>query len=350
MNILHVVVLFAIAMECATASTYPSPQFRTAIDTDDLKAAVDLCKQNRYLCSKEIDYVIETKLPEFVVQFIRQAGEVNRFTLARVYAKGSPETVKKVLDELPFADYDLSEVASLSELMCSPDDALSLISRIKVPALQEHAVSGGISRLFPAHTDCVDPMLTVLGDSKFLNKRVKDTAVQVVFERGAYFEQDYWIERFWDHSAITPEIYAKGLYKSWSFYEQHNPVFSKLLERADRGDLLVALSDKHKNESFIAFSQVEEALPAAHPEGTRQSTRQKAETSRRIIAEATGTSQELEGFGDIFSAYATAHPTTRKRAKTTKQTVTEVTKTRTPEPTPEIGDILGDYVGEDEEG
>ena len=52
---------------------------------------------------------------------------------------------------------------------------------------------------------------------------------------------------------------------------------------------------------------------------------------------------------DITGSFLTGRPTTRERAKAVRQTIGEVTKTRTPQPTKEIGDILSAYVGEDEE-
>ena len=52
---------------------------------------------------------------------------------------------------------------------------------------------------------------------------------------------------------------------------------------------------------------------------------------------------------DITGSFLTGRPTTREKAKVAKQTIGEVTKTRTPLPTKDIGDILSDYVGEDEE-
>ena len=113
MNFLHAAVLSAIVIEYVSASADVEAQFRTAVDDNDLATAATVCKENRSLCSKGIDYVIERKPFEFVVGFIKAAGEVNTFTLARVYKKTS-EAVKNVLDGLSFSDYDFTKAEGVN--------------------------------------------------------------------------------------------------------------------------------------------------------------------------------------------------------------------------------------------
>ena len=202
MKLLYTVILSAIVMGYASASTDPQSQLRTAVDNDRLEEAVALCKQDRDIYDHEIDYVIAKKQPDFVVKFIKGAGEVNVFTLHMLYKKGSFETIKKVLDESGFTDHDLTYLAEKTVVTCSPEKFLDLLGRIK-PELREHAVRKGFYNIFNSHRSCVDPLLTALESSTFDN-RLKDAAIQEVFKEGAYHRQDEWVVPFLDHPAITP--------------------------------------------------------------------------------------------------------------------------------------------------
>ena len=90
-------------------------------------------------------------------------------------------------------------------------------------------------------------------------------------------------------------------------------------------------------------------MKTAAPGGTRHKTYdiQSAKIAKETFDEITG--KEFSGITDITGSFLTGRPTTRERAKAVRQTIKEITKIRTPEPTKEIGDILGAYVGEDEE-
>ena len=242
MNFLHAAVLSAIVIEYVSASADVKAQFRTAVDGNDVAKAAKVCKENKSLCSEEIDYVIERKPSEFVVGFIKAAGVVNRFTLASIYKKTSATKrasgfIEKVLDEIEFTDRDLAEVASQYEQVCVPQQFIELVSRIQNGEIQAYAVRVGISDLFPGHIDCIDPLLGALEDSTSLSKGVKDTTIQAIFNRAAYSRNSALVRRFCHHPAVTHEVYAEGIISSWTIYETENTVFPILLEEAERGDL-----------------------------------------------------------------------------------------------------------------
>ena len=123
-----------------------------------------------------------------------------------------------------------------------------------------------------------------------------------------------------------------------------------LLKQADRYDLEAVKEKAGYADLNSEFRDaIEEALKTAAPGGTRQHKYlvQSAKIAKETFDEITG--KEFPGITDITGSFLTGRPTTRERAKAVRQTIGEITKTRTPEPTKEIGDILGAYVGEDEE-
>ena len=270
------------------------------------------CKKN-YFCYDEIDYVIEKKLPEFVVQFIKQADLVDRHTLIDVCAEGSLETVQKVLDEVPFTEGVLLNAASSHHLICSPGNFLYLLSRIEREYLRDNAVRSAFGKWYPKNADCAGRALDALESSTLMSKRVKDSAVKAAFIAAVSNGKDSLVERLYDHPAITPEEYTEGLYTAWDPTGKNNQVFSKLLERADEADLEMALSGKcHCGlGKDMAREQIKGRKGKAAPAGSRQSTREKAEAARKVVGETTETPLEDVGFGDIISGYATVRPTDR---------------------------------------
>ena len=148
-----------------------------------------------------------------------------------------------------------------------------------------------------------------------------------------------------EHAAITTELYADALILTAEWGKDHC-VRQFLLEQADRYDL-EAVKERPDyaglNSGFR--DEIEKALKTAAPGGTRQHKYlvQSAKIAKEAFDEITG--KEFSGITDIIGSFLTGRSTTRERAKAVRQTIGEVTKTRTPLPTKEIGDILDDYVG-----
>ena len=152
------------------------------------------------------------------------------------------------------------------------------------------------------------------------------------------------------HAAITPELYADALIVT-AYWWIGNYMRPFLLKNADQYDL-EAVKEKAGYADLSAYffrNAIEETLKTAAPGGTRTRTYdiQSAKIAKETFDEITG--KEFSGITDIIGSFLTGRPTTRERAKAVRQTIGEVTKTRTPPSTKDIGDILGAYVGEDEE-
>ena len=224
-----------------------------------------------------------------------------------------------------------------------------LLNKIVTPEDQEKVVEKGIVQLV-SHDKETFPLLDALKDKTFRSERLEHFAIQKAFMGGvkgggvALLPVDIC-----EHAAITPELYADALIVT---AEKGNDVFTRqlLLKQADRYDLQ-AVKEKEGYEGLNAGFRdaIEEALKTAKPEGTRwpKYLVQSAKIAKETFDEITG--KEFPGITDITGSFLTGRPTTRERAKAVRQTIEEVTKTRTPLPTKDIGDILGVYVGEDEE-
>ena len=59
--------------------------------------------------------------------------------------------------------------------------------------------------------NCIDPLLVALEGKKFLSDRLKEVVIQEAFKEGAKHHNSTWVERFFDHPAVTPDVYANGL-------------------------------------------------------------------------------------------------------------------------------------------
>ena len=56
-------------------------------------------------------------------------------------------------------------------------------------------------------TECLDPLLNALeGNGSF--KHLKDVAIKEAFKSGSLHGNKSIVERFHDHPAVTPEVYA----------------------------------------------------------------------------------------------------------------------------------------------
>ena len=275
-----------------------------AIDEGNLETAVELCEQKEDLCYKELEYAIETKDSDFIVNFIKQSERIDEWAVVALYMKGSKETREKVFGEIGFGQITLKVAAESSELMCSPEKLFDLLGRIKTSEGQEDAIDGGIWVLFKEkRTDCFDSLLAALKGKEFLNKHLEEVAIREAFEAGVYHHDDMWVERFFDHPAVTSEVYVHGLVCSGDDNAQ-DPVFKWLLAEADRADLQTIQSDEYYADRNTEFHDaVEQALRTASPAGSRPSTPEKAKRAKELFNELTTGATATQGPGDIIASY-----------------------------------------------
>jgi len=155
-------------------------------------------------------------------------------------------------------------------LICSPDDLVKLLGKIEKQEDQEGAIENGVRNLFHQDcTECLDPLLAALEGNGSL-KHLKDVATKTAFERGSSLDNQPIVERFYDHPAVTSEVFAKGLISS-GFQSIQEPIFAFLLAEADQDDLIAVKKDAHyKYSTSEGFKKViDKALLIAKPGGTR---------------------------------------------------------------------------------
>ena len=215
-------------------------QVRDAIDKSDFETFSMLCEYNWELYKGGFDYVIETKPLDFLIEFIKKTKDTNTYTLAALYDKGSMAIIEKVFEEIEFSQKELLLAASQPEIACSIENFFDLLNRMKTSKDQESAVSIGINTLFQVErTDHIDPLLAALKRKDFLSGHLRNIAIQRAFFESAWSYNDFWPKRFYNHPAITSDVYAKGLVAS-SEYVEDSPIFLWLLAKADRNDLQAA--------------------------------------------------------------------------------------------------------------
>ena len=57
------------------------------IDDSKFGTVKELCERDEVLCEKAINYVIDTKDPNFITEFIKGTGFVTAYTLVALYRK-----------------------------------------------------------------------------------------------------------------------------------------------------------------------------------------------------------------------------------------------------------------------
>ena len=353
MKFLQAVVLSAICVGYVTTSDpgyVGSYGLHRAIDEGRLDIAVELGKQNETLGARGVDYVIRKDNPNLIANFVNQTNQANASTLEELWNESPIETVEKVIERVDFLQQALVDVVSSCSVMgYSPDKLLVLLNKIVKPEDQEKALGKGIERLV-RRSEETSPLLNALKGKTFRSERLEYIAIQKEFTEGVKRGRiNHWPEDICNHAAISPELYADVLTVAAKWLK-HDPMLPFLLKQADRYDL-EAVKEKAGYAGLNAgfHDDIEKALEKAAPGGTRQHKYlvQSAKIAKETFDEITG--KEFPGITDITGSFLTGRPTTRERAKAVRQTIGEITKTRTPEPTRDIGDILNDYVGEDEE-
>ena len=318
---------------------------RRAIDEGRLDIAVKLCKQNEKLGKAGIEYVIEKDDPDLIASFVNQTKQANARTLKEVWRNSSAKTFEKVIKKVDFPQQALVDLTATYNLGHYPETFLVVFNKIVKAEDQEKVVEKGIGQLVSSSKE-TSPLLNALKGKTFRSERLEYLAIQKAFMEGVKRGRVNLLPTdICEHAAITPELYADALIETADWWIG-NCMRLFLLQNADRYDLQAVKEKAGYADLESEFRDViEEALKTAAPEGTRQHKYlvQSAKIAKETFDEITG--KEFPGITDITGSFLTGRPTTRERAKAVRQTIGEVTKTRTPEPTRDIGDILSAYVG-----
>ena len=245
MNILRVLVLFAIFLKCVVASGDDvGVRFKEAVDKEDFEWLNE--NFERWERRKDLLDDVIAKGAGVTVWLIQKVESAKRCVLAALFDKGEG-MIDGVLEGIEYEDDDLYNLTSFRpELAGSPEKFFNVLGKIKKPWNQDEAVRGGVSSLFAAMSpDLVVPLVNALGEEKFKSDRLKEEAIRWAFFEGARRGNRGIVELYCEHPAITSERYVSGLYWSWKDGKP-NQVFQFLLEQADQGDL-----DKAKEPGYL---------------------------------------------------------------------------------------------------
>lgn len=191
-----------------------------AIDGNKFDTVKELCEQDELLCEKAINYVIDTKDPNFIAEFIKRTGFVTGYTLVALYRKPRATSMDMV-DKIGPSLEDWDRMTSQSNPMPSPDEVIAILNKIPITEGQEDAVMIDTQWLFiNKQTEYFYPLPDALEGKGFLSKFLKFDAIQTAFLYGVQHKDETWTESLYSHPFIPSTIHAKGLYPSEGFSAQ----------------------------------------------------------------------------------------------------------------------------------
>ena len=269
MSILKVSILLAIILKCVIASeSVVAPDVIKVLEGEGFKSI----KKNwrKWIGRKDLFDYMATKDPEFISKFINRIRSAKERTLAALFLH-RPEMVDDVLRRIGHTDNDLIYLtdhrAELAELH---ENLFKLIGKIKYWKNQKEAVVWGVKCLIVANKHAsIIPLITALEDRSFKRGDLRNVAIRVAFHEETRYGVQGIVEEFHEHPAITSKKYGDGLARAWGY--DKSAVFSFLLFRADKCDLMKT-QDSWCYESCARFRKIiDHVLETAAPPGTRRS-------------------------------------------------------------------------------
>ena len=273
MNILYTTTLSAIFIKCVSASSDDALfQFRKAVDEGSMDRAAYLYESIRGEhgeMDEMFNHVVDTRDQEFIFKFAKQAKVGEGHLLATLHRKRSPKMIEEAFKVFKFGQKNLVYAASRPELMCSPNDLFNLLGKIERQKDRETVINLGVFNLFNNNRpECFDPLLDAFESNESF-RHLSDVAIQSAFKSGTVNGVKMSVERFHDHHAVTPEVYAQGLINS-GLYSVHKSIFDFLLKEADQNDLNAVKGNRRYNKSPEEFRKaIEDASITAKSGGTR---------------------------------------------------------------------------------
>ena len=122
-----------------------------------------------------------------------------------------------------------------------PEKFVHLLSKTTEKSREKDMVEKGVCNLVHGKRfDCLDPLLAALKSGTFLNDDMENIVIREAFRAASWYHSNdcsHLAMRFFDHPAISAEVYAHALLDTHRFGESGKMRFYWLLERADRQDL-----------------------------------------------------------------------------------------------------------------
>lgn len=238
------------------ASNLDAQNFIEAVKNGDMVSARKAFEESNDELKKYYIKYLNNLESSKLVQLINSGDyETQEWTLQVVLAHIDLSALDNVFDEINLPNYFLSRAAYNADLACIPQRFIYLLGRINNSKDQEVAVRNGVAVLFNKHkTECLEHLVSALGEW-ILSGDLDDVAIKWAFSLASLLpvEGKSFVERFFDHPAITAESYADALHDSYKDECPANKPFKWLLDRADRQDLEAARRDKRFSERWQEF-------------------------------------------------------------------------------------------------
>jgi len=270
--------ILELAREDAIASSTDAQSFKQAVQSGNMETVWDVLKYGndklQEYCGK---YLVSLEKPKLVKLVNRAEDFIKAWMLRAILIHAGQPLFDEVFLETRPSDFTLSCVACSAELACDTGKFIYLLGRITDKDDQEFAVTRGVEALFNAKKpECFDPLLFALENESSLGPRMANAAIQQAFREASRFDNRALAKRFFDHPAITAEIYSYALYFSLCSCNLISELFYWLLARADNQDLIAAKKMKKSelcSEQFLYF--VNKASPVDISKTRQQMGRQE---------------------------------------------------------------------------
>ena len=244
-----------------TATTPSEARVYKAIGKDKFE---ELGRINERHCESVGDHVLLTKNADSIVAFIKKTNSISVQTL-ELLCERTIDVIEEVLEKIDIDQNHLLHALSAPQVMLAPQKFAFLLGTLTTVGFQEAAVKRGVEWTCSMRcaVDCIDPLLDALKRERNLNYGLEDLVIQSAFLAGIQHDNEVWRNRFYDHPAITPEVYTRGIIESVQL-NKRSPTFKWLLARADCADLqAVKQRSKYQGRDNQFRAAIDRALSVA---------------------------------------------------------------------------------------
>ena len=321
-----------------------------AIDNRNLVEVQRLCGKDKSLWEQASDHVVDTENVDFIANFLKIGVLVTGYALLTLCRKSSIVNSIRHKTIIDGTFYDLMTRSAQTDPILPTEKFMDLLNRMSDEDGVEVFMSYSTEYLFiMERTDLISSRLDALEDRKLLHVYARVHQIREAFVFGAIYQEQSWIESFYDHCMIKSDVYADALIYAGR-EGINNKIFERLLEEADEGDLqAVQKHEQYADQSEEFCDAIKGAFSKAKPEWTRTLFPHWRVRRAKIVFEENPDFGIFKEITDIIASYAVyyAYHHYGERASIAKKVVDEII--RATSATYWIGIYVANYIGVDEE-
>ena len=347
MNFLYFVILILVIIGYVIASEFGMIEIGQAIDNRNLEEVQKLCEQDKSLWEQASDYVVDTGNVDFITSFLKIGMLVTGYaflTLCRKY-----NIVESVVEKIGPSFPELFIRSAQADPILSLEKFMSLLNKMLNDEGLYEFINFSTEFLFRTnHADLIYSRLDAFENGKILHAQARAFQIRLAFFYGAQFQDQNWIESFYDNLNVGPNSYAQAVIQVGR-EGIDNSLFKRLLEQADEGDLReTQIHEEYADQSEKFHAAIKGALPTAKPGWSRLDFPHDRVIIAKEIFEDNPSLGIFKEIMDIIASYAVYYPHNYygERASAAKKVVDKITGATSA--TCWIGMIVAGYVGLDE--